>query len=161
MRELKPGQMKSLVQGNKSKTIQIFWFLQIETDYSAYEYEFDMNMKFFPLAASILNNSRELYLGNLQNTIQIQNCSKCFQCINRNIFLPHGDCHTEIWWHPQKIVENTANSPFAFACWPSVRVDIDDSRPFPLFIFFFLPTSLLGCHHTLLHHFFKYHVIIH
>lgn len=94
-----------------------------------------MNMKRFPLAASILSNSREVYLGNSQNTIKIQNCSKGFQYTSRNILLANEDYNTGIvlYWIIilfllyqiiileqgdifKKIWENTANSQFTYAC---------------------------------------------
>lgn len=80
----------------------VFWFLQIGIDYSA----MCMAIKYFPLAVSTLNNSRELYPGNSQNIIQIQSCSKGFQCTSRNILLPHGDYNPGTQWHLQKCLEN-------------------------------------------------------
>lgn len=65
-----------------------------------------MAIKYFPLAVSTLNNSRELYPGNSQNIIQIQSCSKGFQCTSRNILLPHGDYNPGTQWHLQKCLEN-------------------------------------------------------
>lgn len=50
-----------------------------------------MNMKYFLLVVFILSNLREVYFGNLQNIIKIQNCLKGFQYISRNIFLVNED----------------------------------------------------------------------
>lgn len=106
-----------------------------------------LTMECFPLATSVLNNSRELYLGDSENVIQTQNRLKGLHCTSRTI-LPHGNSNIVQGDIVKRLWKMLAIHCLQAPADTALQWLLNCSRPF-FSVILFLPTSFLGWHHML------------